>query len=355
MHEVNMLQQLAHPNVIKCEGWFWDNSRRKDIKGNNEQGSLFIVLEYLDGGDLHKKIASHRTKKRAFSEKYIWYIFHQICSAVCHLHENGIVHRDLKTLNIILTKNDTVVKVADLGVSRQVSEDTVMLKTFYGTPLYLSPELVDNAQYNEKTDIWSLGIILYELVALHPPFRAKTLIGLANAIRKGEYEPIDGEYSNAMRRCIQWLLQLDQKKRPSIRQVVTEVSKKLTPGYYGIESWNKAKMFEGALSQAITQNKNGDDATDDNDTDIEEEDEEEGTVVMEVKDLSGAKIIEAEGLVGNIARLLGEEKGAELEKEKDFKVITNIDHIYTYKYPFPLMHNTVFYLVIFDRDGGYLA
>ena len=114
-------------------------------------------------------------------------------------------------------------------------------------------------------------------------------------------------------------------------------------------------MFEGALSQAITQNKNGDDATDDNDTDIEEEDEEEGTVVTEVRDLSGAKIIEAEGLVGNIARLLGEEKGAELEKEKDFKVITNIDNIYTYKYPFPLMHNTVFYLVIFDRDGGYLA
>ena len=174
------------------------------MRDENDNGSLFIVLEYLDGGDLHKKIELHRLRKHHFSERYIWYIFHQICSAVCHLHENGIVHRDLKTLNIILTNNDTIVKVADLGVSRQVSEDTVMLKTFYGTPLYLSPELVDSAQYNEKTDIWSLGIILYELAALRPPFQAKTFIGLANAIRKGEYEPINQMYSKQMQRCIQW-------------------------------------------------------------------------------------------------------------------------------------------------------
>jgi len=275
------------------------------MKGKDDQGSLFIVLEYLDGGDLHKKIEFHRSKKCYFSERYVWYIFHQICSAVCHLHENGIVHRDLKTLNIILTKNDTVVKVADLGVSRQVSEDTVMLKTFYGTPLYLSPELVDNAQYNEKTDIWSLGIILYELAALHPPFRANTLIGLANAIRKGEYEPIDDMYSKSLQRCIQWLLQLDQKKRPSIRQVVYEVSKHLSPGYYGIEDWNTRPVLENALSQAVSQLKEGNHHGDsDDDTDIEEDDE-EGVMVSGSRNLASPRIISSGGLVGNIARLIG--------------------------------------------------
>ena len=68
-----------------------------------------------------------------------------------------------------------IIYLGDLGVSRQVSEDTVMLKTFYGTPLYLSPELIENRPYNEKTDLWSMGIILYELASLRLPFRGDVI------------------------------------------------------------------------------------------------------------------------------------------------------------------------------------
>ena len=101
------------------------------------------------------------------------------------MHETGIVHRDLKPMNIFCSADFTHFKVGDLGVSRQVSEDTLMLQTFMGTPLYLSPELLENKLYNEKTDIWSLGVILYELCTLTTPFKGKSILSLAQNITKG--------------------------------------------------------------------------------------------------------------------------------------------------------------------------
>lgn len=76
-------------------------------------------------------------------------------------------------------------KVADLGVSRQVSNATAFLTTFYGTPLYASPELCRSLPYDEKTDLWSLGVVLYEMACLAPPFVAPSLLGLGDAIKAG--------------------------------------------------------------------------------------------------------------------------------------------------------------------------
>merc|ERR1711918_8416 len=108
-----------------------------------------------------------------------------------------------------------------------------MLNTFYGTPLYLSPELVENKPYNEKTDIWSMGIMLYELCTFHTPFQGKTLLSLAKLVLKGKYDPIPNVYSKALERCIGWLLNLDYRKRPNITQLLEFVEKRLTPDYYG--------------------------------------------------------------------------------------------------------------------------
>lgn len=174
MNEVKLLLQLDHANVVRCEGWFRDEKRK----------SLFIVLEYCDSGDLNGMIEMRKNKSRPFEERQVWFIFKQLCEGLIHLHENGIIHRDLKALNIMCAKGGRLFKIGDLGVSRQVSEDTVMLNTFYGTPLYLSPELVENKPYNEKTDIWSLGIILYEICTLTQPFKAQTLMGLAKVSKQ---------------------------------------------------------------------------------------------------------------------------------------------------------------------------
>lgn len=216
MNEVVLLQQLSHPNVVRCEGFFRDEHKK----------SLFIVLEFCDGGDLFALLKQHREARRNLSEPHIWHIFHQLCDGLKHLHENGIVHRDLKTLNVMCIDGGQVVKLADLGVSRQLSDETLMLETFYGTPYYLSPELVENKPYNEKTDIWSLGIILYEMAALSTPFKGKTVLDLGRCVMAGKYEPIPSSYSHHLSKCIRWMLSADMTQRPNIVQLLRFVDQR---------------------------------------------------------------------------------------------------------------------------------
>jgi NIMA (never in mitosis gene a)-related kinase len=125
MHEVNLLMQLKSPFIVKCEGWFW----------SADQTTLYVILEYCDGGDLYALVKKCKARNGYLDEKYIWFLMLQICYGLKHLHENGIIHRDLKTMNILCCRGGTRVKLADLGVSRQVSQETMMLQTFYGTPL----------------------------------------------------------------------------------------------------------------------------------------------------------------------------------------------------------------------------
>lgn len=217
MNEVKLLAQLDHVNVIRCEGWFRDEGRQ----------SIFIVLEFCAGGDLNGIILKRRTERKYFEETQIWEIFYQLCSGLKHLHEHGIIHRDLKPLNVFCSNSGHTYKIGDLGVSRQVSEDTMMLKSFYGTPLYLSPELVDNKPYNEKTDIWSLGVILYELCALQPPFKGNTLLDVAKLVSHGKYAPLPSHYSPHVSKCVAWMLSLDFSKRPNVAQLLAFVQARL--------------------------------------------------------------------------------------------------------------------------------
>jgi len=240
MNEVNLLSQLDHPNVVRCEGFFRDESRK----------SLFIVLEYCPGGDLKSVIDAHKAqgagRDRYLDDRLIWHLFVQICEGLKHLHEHGIVHRDLKTMNIMVVQTETkfVAKIADLGVSRQLSDDTMMLQTFYGTPLYLSPELVENKQYNEKTDIWSLGVILYELICLTHPFKSSTLLGLAKLVCSGKYDALPDHVDKNLARCVKWLLNVDFMKRPNIVQLIRYVNEQCTPGY----PWKQVDKHSGHVN-----------------------------------------------------------------------------------------------------------
>ena len=95
-HEVELLEKVQDPNVIRCYGHFRANS------ATSRSGSFFMVLEYATGGDLYKQILKRRSKQKYYSEKVVLRIFQQICKGVCALHEMGIIHRDIKTLNILL-------------------------------------------------------------------------------------------------------------------------------------------------------------------------------------------------------------------------------------------------------------
>ena len=107
-----------------------------------------------------------------------------ICVLFC-FGKTTSTYRDIKSLNILLSRDHTVAKIADLGVSRQVSNATAFLTTCYGTPLYASPEICKSSPCDEKTDLWSLGVVLYEMAALVPPFVAPSLVGLGDAIKAG--------------------------------------------------------------------------------------------------------------------------------------------------------------------------
>lgn len=115
-------------------------------------------------------------------EEDIWNIFYQMVVGLQTLHKIKIVHRDIKCANVFLTKNG-IVKLGDLNVSKIAKMG--ILKTQTGTPYYASPEVWQDKPYDKKSDIWSLGCVLYELTALHPPFEAKDMQGLYKKVLSG--------------------------------------------------------------------------------------------------------------------------------------------------------------------------
>jgi NIMA (never in mitosis gene a)-related kinase len=144
--------------------------------------------------------------KDYFNEDQILYWFTQICLALKHCHDRKILHRDIKAGNIFLMKSG-LIKLGDFGIARVLQSTTEMAATVVGTPYYLSPEIVQSNTYDFKTDIWSIGVLLYEMCALRPPFNGQNLHQLAIQIVSGTYPPIDtNRYSMELSKLIQRLL-----------------------------------------------------------------------------------------------------------------------------------------------------
>jgi serine/threonine protein kinase len=140
--------------------------------------------------------------------------------AVQHIHSHSMLHRDIKSANVLIMSNG-LVKLADFGFSRQY-EDTVssaVAKTFCGTPYYLAPELWKNRRYSNKAEVWSLGVFLYELLALDRPFVSPTLKGLFDVVIAGKYAPIPPQYSKSARDLVYTLLDVDAARRPTSLEI----------------------------------------------------------------------------------------------------------------------------------------
>lgn len=117
------------------------------------------------------------------------------------MHHQHILHRDLKTQNIFLTKS-LIVKLGDFGISKILTNTTDCAKTMIGTPYYMSPELCEDTPYNTKSDIWSLGCVLYEMTTTNRAFNANNICAVVMKILSGKYPAIPDQYSDGLKRLI---------------------------------------------------------------------------------------------------------------------------------------------------------
>eukprot|EP01012_Entosiphon_sulcatum_P067632 TRINITY_DN9740_c0_g1_i1.p1 TRINITY_DN9740_c0_g1~~TRINITY_DN9740_c0_g1_i1.p1 ORF type:complete len:388 (-),score=88.43 TRINITY_DN9740_c0_g1_i1:165-1328(-) len=147
--EAEILQRCRHPNIIA----FVDAFTHSNV--------LYIIQEYADGGDLLRAINA-QAQIGYFSERRVKIITAQLCMGLRYLHGRKVLHRDLKTENVFLTR-DGKVKLGDLGLSRVLHDSLSLAQTQCGTANYFSPEVCHGRLYNAKSDIWSLGCVLYEV------------------------------------------------------------------------------------------------------------------------------------------------------------------------------------------------
>ncbi|XP_073195048.1 serine/threonine-protein kinase Nek2 isoform X2 [Lepidochelys kempii] len=176
--EVNLLRELKHPNIVR---------------------------HYLE-------------------EDFVLRMLTQLTLALkeCHRRSDGghtVLHRDLKPANIFLDSKHNV-KLGDFGLARILHHDTSFAKTFVGTPYYMSPEQMNRMSYNEKSDIWSLGCLLYELCALSPPFTAYNQKELAEKIKEGKFRRIPYRYSDQLNELLKKMLNLKDYCRPSVEEIL---------------------------------------------------------------------------------------------------------------------------------------
>ncbi|XP_062412789.1 serine/threonine-protein kinase Nek1 isoform X2 [Sardina pilchardus] len=218
--EVAVLANMSHPNIVQYKESF------------EESGCLYIVMDYCEGGDLFKKINSQ--KGVLFTEEQILDWFVQICLALKHVHDRKILHRDIKSQNIFLTKDGTV-QLGDFGIARVLNSTVELARTCIGTPYYLSPEICENKPYNNKSDIWALGCVLYEMCTLKHAFEAGNMKNLVLKIIRGSYPPVSLHYSQDLRCLLGLLFRRNPRERPSVSSVLDKpflsrrIQKYLTP------------------------------------------------------------------------------------------------------------------------------
>jgi NIMA (never in mitosis gene a)-related kinase len=209
--EASLLRDLRHPNIVEYIDRIVDSAR----------GTIYLVMEHCTGGDLGSLLLACRKKHDFIAEDVIWKLFMQIVSALkeCHCRDPKVIHRDIKPGNVFLDAAYNV-KIGDFGLARVLGDQSQFAETRAGSPYYMSPEQLDVCKYDESSDIWSLGCLLYQTAALQPPFRAENPFALEEAIKKGEFPRIPSRYSEDLHRVICMMLSVDHKRRPTVLQLL---------------------------------------------------------------------------------------------------------------------------------------
>ncbi|KAH0787686.1 AGC family protein kinase [Histomonas meleagridis] len=204
LKEAAILKTLKHTNIIRYRNCV----HRKD--------KILILMDYADGGDLSTYL---RNRKGVFiGEEQILDYFVQICLALKYIHDRKILHRDLKPQNVFLSRGN-IIKLGDFGISTTLDHTEDMAKTTIGTPTYCSPEICIGKRYNSKSDIWSLGCILYEMITLRKAFTGANITDLMKQIILKQPAPMPIHYSEDLKSVVRLLLSKDPRSRPTINEI----------------------------------------------------------------------------------------------------------------------------------------
>lgn len=206
-NEIKILKTINHPNIIEIY----------DIMEDYE--NLYIITELCLGGELLQSIKS----KGRLNEHESAIILKQILSCLSLCHRNKIVHRDIKPENIMVFSNEDplTIKIVDWGTAKIIKEG-INLSSILGTPMYMAPEILSR-NYNEKCDIWSCGVLLYELISGKAPFEGDTRIKILGNVFKGNYnfsDPIWNSISHEAKELIRAMMNMSPQLRPSAEKLL---------------------------------------------------------------------------------------------------------------------------------------
>ncbi|XP_077819658.1 serine/threonine-protein kinase 33 isoform X4 [Macaca mulatta] len=214
--EVNILKSVKHEHIIHLEQVFETPKK------------MYLVMELCEDGEL-KEILD---RKGHFSENETRWIIQSLASAIAYLHNNDIVHRDLKLENIMVKSSLTDdnneinlnIKVTDFGLAvKKQSRSEAMLQATCGTPIYMAPEVINAHDYSQQCDIWSIGVIMYMLFCGEPPFLASSEEKLFELIRKGELHfenPVWNSISDCAKSVLKQLMKVDPAHRITAKELL---------------------------------------------------------------------------------------------------------------------------------------
>ncbi|GMF46925.1 unnamed protein product [Phytophthora fragariaefolia] len=218
--EVELLAKLKHPNVVEYK----ENFELDNV--------LHIVMAYCDGGDLAGKIKEQQKIREqlvgpendsadprgyfSISQVLDWFV--QMAMAIKYLHGQRVLHRDLKTSNVFLT-TENVVKLGDFGIAKTLDSTLDQAKTVVGTPYYMSPEVCESKPYSYASDVWSLGCVMYEMLALRHAFDAPNILTLILKIVQQDFAPVPSHYDKEVSGLLRMLLDKNPERRPSMEEI----------------------------------------------------------------------------------------------------------------------------------------
>ena len=151
---MELIRLHPHPNVVRCYGTV-----------DTQHDDVYIIMEYCESNDLSYLM------KKPIKEKYVQFYLCQLNQGLQHLEMLNVIHRDIKPKNILLTRNRKILKIADFGFAKMVAEEQSVSQTLCGSPLYMAPEIMRKEVSTTKTDLWSIGMMMYEMLFGFHPFK----------------------------------------------------------------------------------------------------------------------------------------------------------------------------------------